>query len=113
MTPEVVWVENHYHCGCVDDDDNSALNVSNANSNNVDESSDSNDEEEEGHGLETDGEWTLLPNGTKQIFNLYKAIADLLKVSGDNLGLHTINTMFKVTSEFEATKGRDKWRVMV
>ena len=41
--------------------------------------------------------------GTKsQIFNLYKGIADLLKVSGDNLALHTINTLFKSKYEGRA-----------
>ena len=39
---------------------------------------------------------------TTQIFNLYKGIADMLKVSGDNLALHTINTLFKSKYEGKA-----------
>lgn len=83
VSPEVVWVENHYQS------QGDYLST-------ADEETD--DEDEEGHSLEVDGEWTLLPDGTKQIFNLYKAIADLLKSNGDNLALHTINTLFKVSA---------------
>ncbi|TRY63467.1 hypothetical protein TCAL_11839 [Tigriopus californicus] len=105
VSPEVVWVENHYQS------QGDYLSM-------TDEETD--DEDEEGHSLEVDGEWTLLPDGTKQIFNLYKAIADLLKSNGDNLALHTINTLFKsrydgaveISVSFsakDAKKDRDKF----
>ena len=44
----------------------------------------------------------IVKHNTSQIFNLYKGIADLLKVSGDNLALHTINTLFKSKYEGKA-----------
>ena len=46
-----------------------------------------------------------------QIFNLYKGIADLLKVNGDNLGLHTINTLFKSKYDGEV-KVSVRWAAM-
>ena len=53
-----------------------------------------------------------------QIFNLYKGIADMLKVSGDNLALHTINTLFKSKYEGKAVvsvswKAQDAKKVFI
>ncbi len=75
VTPEVVWIENHYHSGSVpnDDDDvddhrqNFLSDRLRSSSNKKEDDSSSDDDEEEGHGLEEDGEWTLLPDGTKQV----------------------------------------------
>lgn len=87
-----------------DTDDNESEEDSNDEEEN-DSETDSNEEEEEdiedddqdevGHNLKQVGEWTVLPDGTKQILNLHKAFAKMLKNNGDNLGLHTINTLFE------------------
>jgi hypothetical protein len=81
VSPAVVWVENHYGCSSSSGDNasssSSAVAISAAGGT-FKESSKSNlacldceefiddDEEEDGHGLEVEGEWTLLPDGTKQ-----------------------------------------------
>ena len=44
----------------------------------------------------------IVKENNSQIFNLYKGIANMLKVSGDNLALHTINTHFKSKYEGKA-----------
>ena len=67
--PEVVYVENHYGAHGYDG--------------------------EPGHNLLKVDDWTVLPDGTRQPLNLYKAIAGILKNNQDNLALFTINKMFK------------------
>ena len=69
MTPEVVWVENH--CQASDAVNHGARNKL-PNEMMYGEECDEDEDEEDGHDLPTHGEWTLLPDGTKQIFNLYK-----------------------------------------
>ena len=53
-----------------------------------------NDYGEYGHDLEIVGDFTRLPNGLLQPKNLYDACQILLRRSGDNLGLITLNACF-------------------
>lgn len=95
VSPEVIWVENHYQTSPEAHLRTRPSNFGGGGAGfNGDISSSSDDEEEEGHDLPTDGEWTLLPDGTKQIFNLYKGIADLFKAS-DKLVVRKCQTMTK------------------
>ena len=48
-------------------------------------------EEEE---LEKFGDWTLLPDGTKQPLNLFEAMIALMKVSGDEIGVEAVRLLF-------------------
>ncbi len=84
VSPEVVWVENHFY---VDKNDcpDYLKSVS---------SSKEDFDDEDGHELPKVGQWTVLPDGTKQILNLHEGIVRMLRANGDNLGLHTINTFF-------------------
>jgi len=127
VSPEVVWIENHYHgptstSSSEDDDDDEASSADSLENNHncrhkrmpqhrhsrrldqlrpgfaredTQDEDEDDEEEEEGHDLPTEGEWTLLPDGTRQILNLYRGIAAMLTSNGDNLGLHTINTLFR------------------
>ena len=70
VIPEVVWVENLYSSSVASAKTNPLRK--NSLSNLVEDHEDEDEEEEEGHDLPQDGEWTLLPDGTKQIYNLYK-----------------------------------------
>ena len=75
VSPNVVWIENHIH------DSSSSSHYPHISSSNAISTcshphmadSDDDDDEEDGHELEHDGEWTILPNGTKQVlYNLTK-----------------------------------------
>ena len=44
--------------------------------------------------LEICGDWTLLPNGTKQPLNLFDAMISLMKQSGDEIGVEAIRLLF-------------------
>ncbi len=76
--PEVIWVENHFY----DEDAPDFLKSSS-------------DAEEAGFDLEVEGDWTILPNGTKQILNLYEGMRNLLRTNQDNIALHTLNKLFR------------------
>ena len=44
--------------------------------------------------LEKVGDWTLLPDGTKQPLNLFEAMIALMKLSGDEIGVEAVRLMF-------------------
>lgn len=54
-----------------------------------------NDYGEDGYDLDVCGDYTRLPNGVLQPKNLYDACADVLKKSGDDLGLVILNSVFE------------------
>ncbi len=73
VSPQVVCVENHYY-GLASSSNYTSFSAPysprqqyNSASDSGTLSSSEDDEDEEGHALETDGEWTLLPDGTKQV----------------------------------------------
>ena len=45
--------------------------------------------------LNTHGNWTLLPDGTKQPLNLFEAMISLMKQSGDEIGIETVRLLFQ------------------
>ena len=48
------------------------------------------------YGLPEDGDWTVLPDGTKQPLNVFEAMIELMKNSGDEVGVETIRQFFSV-----------------
>ena len=55
-------------------------------------------EEEE---LEKFGDWTLLPDGTKQPLNLFDAMIALMKLSGDEIGVEAVRLLFSQGKDIE------------
>ena len=51
--------------------------------------------------LESHGDWTLLPDGTRQPLNLFDAMISLMKQSGDEIGIETIRLLFKSRRNIE------------
>ena len=45
--------------------------------------------------LHTLGDWTVLPDGTKQPLNLFEAMISLMKHSGDEIGIETVRLLFQ------------------
>ena len=48
------------------------------------------------YGLPAQGDWTVLPDGTKQPHNVFEAMIQLMKDSGDEIGVETIRLFFGV-----------------
>ena len=61
-------------------------------------------EEEE---LEKFGDWTLLPDGTKQPLNLFDAMIALMKLSGDEMGVEAVRLLFDQGKDIEKWNRRD------
>ena len=57
--------------------------------------------EDEDDDLKEDGDWKILPDGTKQPYNLYLAMMDLMKKSGDEVGVEAIRIFFRNAKAFE------------
>ena len=51
--------------------------------------------ENEHEDLQIFGDWTLLPDGTKQPLNLFDTMISLMKQSGDEIGIETIRLLFE------------------
>ena len=47
--------------------------------------------------LDKDGDWTLLPDGTKQPLNLFDEMISLMKASGDEIGVEAVRLLFSNT----------------
>ena len=45
--------------------------------------------------LETEGDWTLLPDGTQQPLNLFEAMIQLMKNNGDEVGIEAVRLFFQ------------------
>ena len=51
--------------------------------------------------LEIEGDWKILPDGTRQPLNLYQAMMSLMKESGDEVGVEAIRIFFSNAKELK------------
>ena len=54
--------------------------------------------------LKQEGEWKILPDGTRQPLNLFQAMIHLMKQSGDEVGAEAIRLLFSESSSYEIDK---------
>ena len=59
------------------------------------------DDEDE---LESEGDWKILPDGTRQPLNLFHTMIDLMKKSGDEIGIEAIRLFFANAKGFTLKK---------
>ena len=54
--------------------------------------------------LKQEGDWKILPDGTRQPLNLFQAMIHLMKQSGDEIGVEAIRLLFSESSSYEIDK---------
>ena len=57
-------------------------------------------------GLEIEGDWTVLPDMSKQPLNLFEAMVSLMKKSGDEIGIESIRLLFGNRKDFRICEER-------